>query len=254
MLNIKGAAPLSPEQRVSLLVFKMALADHQLKFTKLKADEGRIYRLLMASTGLSKSVLSSNLPPRKQEWMLLDGDLSIENSPHVNKALAELKLAQSQKERADTEAWPDIKIGPTVRAVKDPNESTTFVGVGLSLPFPLFSQNRGNRAFGAQKAIQSEMELHQTKKRIGALRTELVNRYNQTVESLKNSISFSVVNQKHEEIEQQFFKGLISSALVIEAHRQMLEFEVQRNESELEAIESLGQILIIDNKFEQVIL
>jgi hypothetical protein len=71
---------------------------------------------------------------------------------------------------------------------------------------------------------------------------------------LKNSISLSIVNEKHEQLEKQFFKGLVPSSLVIEAHRQLFDLEERRNSSELEALESLGRILILDNKFNEVIL
>jgi hypothetical protein len=46
----------------------------------------------------------------------------------------------------------------------------------------------------------------------------------------------------------------VPSSLIIEAHRQLYDLESKRNESERIAVESLGQILIIDNKFSEVIL
>ncbi len=67
-------------------------------------------------------------------------------------------------------------------------------------------------------------------------------------------ISDGSAEEKHKQIERHFFNGMISSSLVIEAHRQLIEFEQKRNESEREAIEALGSIFIIDNQFAEVIL
>lgn len=245
---------LSPEQDVSLSVFKMALADHELRLTKLKADEEKLFQALRAVTGLSKTILAKNLPSKKQTWPSVENKASDEESPQVRAALADLKLARSQKQKAEGDSWPDLKIGPTMKAVKENGESTTFVGLGLSMPLPVFSQNGAGRAYSAQKLLEAEMSAEQTKRKVAGVREELVNRYNQTTQSLKNSISLTIVNEKHEQLEKQFFKGLVPSSLVIEAHRQLFDLEERRNSSELEALESLGRILILDNKFNEVIL
>lgn len=247
-------AAISPEQDVSLSVFKMALADHQLKLTKLKSDEEKFYQAVAASTGLSKSLLTQNLPSAKQIWPSVEAEIQNKESPQLRIALADLKLAQSQKQKAESDSWPDIKIGPTIKAVKEYGESDTFIGLSLSTPLPIFSQNRAGRSYNKQKITEAQMIVEQTKRKTARTRTELVNRYNQTVQSLKNSLSLRMVNEKHIQLERQFFKGLVPSSLVIEAHRQLVDLEERRNASELEAIEALGQVLILDNKFSEVIL
>ena len=62
------------------------------------------------------------------------------------------------------------------------------------------------------------------------------------------------IEEKHNKIERLFFNGLVSSSLVIEAHRQLFDLEEKRNETEREAVEALGQVYIIDNQFSGVIL
>ena len=245
---------LSPEQDVSLSVFKMSLADHQLKLTKLKSDEEKLFQALKSITGLSRVIISKNLPPPKQNWPVIDSSSETQETPQVRAAIAELKVAQNQKERAEAESWPDIKVGPTMKTVKENGQTTTFAGFGLSMPIPVFTINGAGRAYGAQKQLQAELELEQAKRKSFSVREELVSRYNQTTQSLKSSVSLGIVNEKHEQIERQFFKGLVPSSLVIEAHRQLFELEEQKNSSELEALESLGRILILDNKFNEVIL
>lgn len=245
---------LSPEQDVSLTVFSMALSDHKLRLTRLQSDEEKLMQGLTAVTGISKAAIAKSLPTRKDKWpeVTLEGDL--EASPQMRQAVAELKVVRSQKEIADSSAWPDLKIGPSMRVAKDEGANNTFVGVGLSMPIPVFTTNGGNRAFRSQKLVEAELVANQSRKKLAAERNELVNRYNKTVAGLKGSLSGKTLEDRHNQVERQFFKGLVSSPLVIEAHRQLFDLEERRNASELEALESYGRILIMDNKFSEVIL
>ncbi|OYZ13407.1 MAG: hypothetical protein B7Y39_17795, partial [Bdellovibrio sp. 28-41-41] len=140
------------------------------------------------------------------------------------------------------------------KLTKDNGETTTFVGVGLSLPIPVLTTNSGNRQYRSQKLIEAELVADQSRKKLSASRSELVNRYNKMIASLKNSLSLKALEERHEKVERQFFKGLVSSPLVIEAHRQLFDLEERRNASELEALETYGRILIMDNKFNEVVL
>ncbi len=245
---------LSPEQDVSLSVFRMALADHQLGLNKLKSEEEKIYQMMVALTGIPKFIIAKSLPPRKQNWPTLETSIESEPSPQVRAALAELKLARSRKEVAQGDSWPDLRVGPSVKTTEDSGIKATYVGFGLSMPIPIFTQNGSGRAYRAQRLIEAEMGLDQTRKKVTAQKAELINRYNQTVLAVKNSLSLSSINQKHDKIERQFFKGLVPSSLIIEAHRQIFDLEEKRNSAELEALEALGQVLILDNKFNEAVL
>jgi outer membrane protein TolC len=245
---------LSPEQDVSLTVFKMSLADHQLRLTRLQADQEKLVQALFSVTGIGKAAILKSLPSRKDKWPEISIEGDVESSPQMRQAVADLKVARSQKDKADSDAWPDLKIGPSMKLTKENGENNTFVGVGLSMSLPMFTTNSGNRAYRSQKVIEVELVANQSRKKLTSARSELVNRYSKTVGSLKNSLSLKDLEEKHEQVERQFFKGLVSSSLIIEAHRQLFELEERRNASELEALESYGRILIMDNKFNEVIL
>ncbi len=245
---------LSPEQDVSLSVFRMAHADDTLNLTKLKSDEEKLYQMFTAVTGIEKADIVRNLPPLKQNWPTIVTRAAVEESPQVRVALGELKLARSQLSLAEAEGIPDLKVGPVVKIAKEDGETLNFFGVGLSMPLPVFNRNGATRAYTSQKVIEAEMSAELAKRKITTTRNELENRYKQTTQSLKNSLSLSTLDRSHKQLERQFFKGIVPSALVIEAHRQVFDLTERRNASELEALESLGQILIIDNKFSEVIL
>jgi len=250
----QGRSALSPEQDVSFSVFKMALADHQLNLVNIRSTFENLIADVMLSTGLDRDTILKNLPNNRTKWPTVEQSTDTLNAPQVKLAQSEVSLSKSQKSIANADSWPELKIGPTIQRNKQGNETENLAGVSLSMPLPVFSWNGGERELARQKVIESEMSLEYEKNKISALRGQLVNRYRSTTEMLKNTLSSKAVSDKHEKIEKQFFKGTVPSSLIIEAHRQLFDLESKRNESERIAIESLGQILIIDNKFSEVIL
>lgn len=245
---------LSPEQDVSLEVFKMALSDHQFNLNKLRSESEKIILDLNAITGIEKDVILKHLPTAKSNWIKVGNTESIFNSPQVQLAQAEVELSKSQSERAKADAWPELKIGPTLKETKTEGESEKLAGVSLSMPLPVLSINGGNKDYAREKVRESELSLELSKQKQAAVRKQLIEKYNSTVSILKSVIDSKSIASKHAKIEQQFFKGVVQSSLIIEAHRQLFDLESRRNEAELEALDSLGQLLIIDNKFNEVIL
>lgn len=248
-------AALTPEQEVSATIFKIAISDHQLSLVRLKNLKSEALSEVVRVTGLSKEVVLKNLPAKKSSWPTLslivaDG----QKSPHLRFAEAELRLAKSQKEKAIAESWPDLKIGPVIKTQKDAVTTENFAGIGLSMPLPILSINASGRAYQSKKVIEAGLVLQNESNKIKALRSQLADKYNNSVMSLKNSLDKKLIEEKHAKIERLFFNGLVSSTLVIEAHRQLFDLEVKRNETEREALEALGQIYIIDNQFSGVIL
>lgn len=245
---------LSPEQDVSLSVFRMASADYRLRITNLKSDEESLYLTLTALTGIPRAAFTKNLPGPKTKWLSVDAEVPQDSAPQLRVAIADVQLAKSRLQRAESEAWPDLRIGPSFKSVKENGESNSYVGVGLSIPLPVFTRNAAGKAYSAQKVTEAELSFDQVRRKTLANREELIGRYNQTVQSLKSAPSLDALSGKHERLEKQFFKGLVPSALVIEAHRQLFDLEQRRNTSEIEALETFGRLLILDNKFSEVIL
>jgi len=250
----QGRKALSPDQDVSLEVFKMALSDHQFNLNKLRSESEKIILELKAVTGIDKDVILKHLPPAKSNWQKVESEENVLNSPQVQVAQAEVELSKSQNDRAKADTWPDLKIGPTIQESKSGNETEKLAGVSLSMPLPILSFNGGNRDYTKEKMRESQMSLELTKQKLNAYRKQLTEKYNSTVLILKSVIDSKTIASKHVKIEQQFFKGVVNSSLIIEAHRQLFDLESRRNEAELEALESLGQLLIIDNKFNEVVL
>ncbi|MFZ3230227.1 MAG: TolC family protein [Pseudobdellovibrio sp.] len=245
---------LSPEQEVSLSIFRMAMSDHELNLAALASEDEKLIQELVTSTGLSKELFNKNLPAKKSTWPQLASQNKEAQSPQMLIAQSELESAKSFKEKTDAEVWSDVKIGPVIKQVKDSSSSENYVGVALSVPLPLFNLNGAGKKYSQQKLVEAEMNYSLTSKKIPALRAQLAKKYENIVSSLKKTISTKSLEDKHNQMERLFFKGLVSSPLVIEAHRQLIELEQKRNAFELSAIETLGLLQIIDNNFTEVSL
>ncbi len=246
---------LTPEQEVSATIFKMATSDHQLSLNKLKNLQNEVLLTLANQTGLNQETILKNLPVKKSAWPQVDNAKSNgESSPHMKFAAAELKLAQSQKEKSVADSLSDLKIGPVIKRQQDATTTENYAGFGFSMPIPILSHNGSGRAYQSKKMAEAELTLQNETNKIKVLRSRLVSQYNNSVLSLKNTMDKKLVEEKHIKIEKLFFNGLVSSSLVIEAHRQLFDLEEKRNETEREALEALGQIYIIDNQFSGVVL
>ena len=245
---------LAPEQEVSLSVFRMAVSDHQLRLTKLRSEEEAIYQSITASTGIAKNVIQKSLPARKSVWPLLSEKQSGAEAPQARLAYGELKLAKAQKDKADAAAWPDLKIGPVLKMQKEGSTTDQLFGIGLSIPLPIFTFNGAAKNYGGIRLVEAEFGYDLAKRKSEALQASLIKKYSDTVAALKNALSSKSLEEKHERLERLFFRGVVPSSLVIEAHRQLFELEEKRNEAEREAVEALGMYYILNNSFSEVIL
>ena len=248
-------AALTPEQEVSISIFKMAISDHQLRLANLKNSYEEVLSNLVRTTNLSKDQITNNLPSRKTNWEKTENFKDNANfAPQLKFAEAELKLAKSQKEKAVADSFPDLKIGPIIKEQKDGATTENFTGIGLSMPLPLLTLNSSARTYQSKKIIEAEMVLKNETKKIEDTNSLLIQKYNNLLVTLKNSPDKKTTEDRHNRIEKLFISGLVPGSLVIEAHRQLYDLEANRNKTELEAIEALGQIYILQNQFSGVIL
>ncbi|MBC7456902.1 MAG: TolC family protein, partial [Bdellovibrionaceae bacterium] len=254
VINQYQRPKLSPENEVTLSLFNMAISDHQIKLVTLKSSEDMFFDQLSAATGLTKNEIVNYLPAQKKDWPTYNPAPDKNETLDIKIAESELKIAESQLEQVKGMAWPDLRIGPALKQVLANNQTETFTGVSLSMPLPLFSFTENQKSAEIHRVTAAKLDYENTQIQSKINRAALVRRYNLLVENLKSTLSNKVVDNNHQKLERQFFKGLISGVLVIEAHRQFIEFEKRRNQAELEAIESIGRLYILDETFEGMIL
>ncbi|MBI4396792.1 MAG: TolC family protein [Elusimicrobia bacterium] len=244
----RARARLTPEQQVSLNVFSMAQGDYELRKSSLLQNQKELRISFELTTGQNFEAVLSVLPPRKTDWPEL-ADLTLSTATAVRReAEAAASLARTRADAARSESRPDLKAGPLAELEYGQGQSAQGYGAALSLSLPLYQRNEGRRALAEAEMKWAETNLALRDKE---LQTELEQRrqiYALAVESLQKTPSVAQMEEKHETMESLFERGLIESSLIIEAHRQMVEFTERQNAQELRAIEALWSIYALQGR------
>lgn len=238
---------LAPEQEVSLSVFQLAEGDYKLRKSTLESEENALERSLEVAIGKEFPHGKESLLPMPQKgWPDLQIGSGEFKGSDFKLAISELKNAQAEMEIAKGASWPDLKLGPSVQSQSQGSNQYLTYGVNLTLPLPLYQANGGGRAVANAGLMRAEQSLELRKRELGQQRKILLNQYQKSSKALKESVSLTDIEKKHKSVERQFERGVISSSLVIEAHRQMVDFTKSQNELELNALESLWRLKALD--------
>jgi len=239
---------LSPDQEMSVAVFRMAKSEYELRKTDLLEEFANLDSFFKISLGIDANALArGSLPPPPKSWPKIDVSLTL-NSPRMRISAAEVQAAQAGLNLSKSEAWPTVIVGPSVRFQNEGARSDQLYGFNLSLPLPLFNTNGAGRAAAAAgvKVAETEVQLVRTEQE--KLHQELVRVYEQSVAVLASTLSHQEVESKHSEVEKLFLKGIVPSSLVIEAHRTFVDLEKSRNEREIKALNALTSLYSLYGK------
>ncbi len=241
---------LDPEQQTSLTVFGLAEKEMRLKKVSLTEEEISIFTYLQKATHRPLSFSKSFLPKKKWPNLNVSNSLETIRGSVITKPQAELEQATSSLKAAKSGAWPNLKLGPSVETEEFAGESATAVGFNLSLSLPIFHQNQGEKreAFFNQEKAKLDLQLTQLESVLE--RKKLIQTYQQIVKILRVSKP-NELKLSHQEIDSFFERGLVSSALVLETHKQMVESQERFHILELKAIEALWKVYALEGRILQ---
>jgi len=113
--TFKSRPKLPPEQEVSQSSFSLAREDYKLKKISLLQEQANLVAWLEVATGVSEQSILRHLPSSKTKWPQLEK--STEHAQPSNATLegarTEKKLSEANVSIAKSNAWPDLKIGPS---------------------------------------------------------------------------------------------------------------------------------------------
>lgn len=230
---------LNPEQRASLRIFEIAAGDYKIRQSGLESERELRLRELELALGRRLPVDSPAFPERRTEWPALP---ALESSPGNAKAVlanADLEKARAELKRAEAEAWPDVKVGPTLYEQRQSGQGFQALGLNFSLPLPLYHRNEAGKAVAAIGVDRSESLRLLAERENELEKSYLKHRYESAVASFINLGSTRDLLRKHEETENLFAQGFLNGTVIVEIHRQVSDFMKSRNEQELSAEEAL---------------
>ncbi len=243
---------LSPEQEVSVAVFRLSKSEYELKRTEVLEELSALENFFLTTVGRSVSSLIEALPESPKRWPTLPTPNELTNAPELLLADAQLKIAQAELALAKSDRWPTLTLGPSLKMQRGPTSNEQMLGVNLSLPLPVFNSNQAGQAAASASLQLSEANRRFKLQAAERDRSERVANYQRSIKALAESLSHEEIEKRHAQVEKLFLRGVAPSSLVIEAHRSFLELERIRNERELKALESLLTIYLIDGKVLEV--
>ena len=245
--QFKSRVKLSPDQRASVNVFELVRSDFILKRSIVLQEEQRIGQFFEISIGIGIEQIRK-VSPSQIVWP----DILVDEvkSSAIQTPFANLQVAHAESNLANSLSWPTFKLGPSISYVYQGGIQYPSYGIGFSIDLPIFNIKGGQRSYAHSGVLKHKTKFEIAKRTLDQRKYRVVAQYNILRESLSNSASMEQLKVKHHKLEALFLKGLISPALVIEAHRQMLEYIMNRNEREIEARRLLWASYILKGSFE----
>lgn len=240
---------LNPEQEATLGIIQMAISEFEFRLNQANTERNELLTELITFSKLSKTDIQANLPKLIKKWPELPNSSEDLKSSLILKSKASVDLAKSELEVAKAEAWPEFTVDLIAQNKIDGSLQYQMFGAGISLPLPIFQTNQGEKSLKAVEFSKAQ-NIHQANlKKQEALLEILSNTYKTSVSNLNNTPSDESIEKKHKNAEKLFSQGMISGPLIVETHKQIIEYTQIRNQEELKAIEALWTLYILQGTF-----
>ena len=173
-----------------------------------------------------------------------------EDSSVELKTLAQkVEVAQASLELESAQAIPNLRLGPQVELVKENGINDQRFGFNLSLDLPLWNRNNRQQEVERLDLLRLERDYELAQKKQEAMLGLVREKYRALQKALAAPSFGNRLHEKHSEAEALFKKGVISTALIIEVHRQLLELLTSRQSLETELVLTLWQGLNLQGAF-----
>lgn len=235
---------LSPEDEVSLTLFYSVLNNYRMENNKLSMEIDQLVNNLKTiinyDIAYNKNIFF--YPPAKYPKIT---DVDVTNSIALQQENANVALANAYLQDQKNYNFTDFSIGPYLTT--SPNvQSVDTVGVRVTLPIPVYSNKKTTQA-GELAVSTAQYKYNAKKVELDNTYKQLKNQYEKGVTLLK---SFDIAKSEKQltRTENLFKNGRLSSSLLIESHRQMLDSLRLYHQYELETLNSLWQLYAMQRK------
>lgn len=234
---------LNPEQDFSVSIFQIAEDETRLRIGQLNDEYNQILSTLHLAVGNEFKMSQKILPKQYSKWP------SIENhnlgGADMKELIDDVEIAKNKYGIEKSQSWPDLAVGPKVELNNGNNNQTKF-GFGLSIPLPIYQANGAGRNKAKLGLQRSELQATLKRKELESYRTNLVKSYKNITRTLVNSRTRSGISMRHSDLHVLLDRGVVQAPLIIELHREILEFYERLHEQELRAVGSLWKIYALD--------
>jgi cobalt-zinc-cadmium efflux system outer membrane protein len=160
-----------------------------------------------------------------------------------------VELAQQgfRVDLARNERYPTISVGPSYSEQKAGSEEQRIIGVGISLPLPLWNRNKGNIEVAAARQMQAEVSLNVTEREIQRKVVEAALTYETKLSEMAKWRPDSVQHFKEaaEVADRHYRLGAVPISTYVELQKQYLEAVEGLLDTKKEALEAAAQLELL---------
>lgn len=240
---------LNPEQEISQSLIQLAKSEFDFRLNQINSEKNEILSELTAYTNFTAAEIIANLPEMKQAFQpppSLDSNFT---SSVIQRSQADVDFTKGSLDEARAEAWPEFTVDLIAQNKIDGSLQYQMFGAGISLPLPIFQWNQGEKSLKAVEFSRATNVHAVNLSKQESVMKNLLFVYETSVKNLQSTPSNDSIEKKHKKAEQLFSQGLISGPLIIETHKQILEYTLIRHEEEIKAIEALWKLYILKGTF-----
>lgn len=237
MRQLSSQAALSPEQDVTLAVFRLAHDETLMKSGQLEVEAQGFRSQLAYLTACPTVTLPKKRSQERTNWPDFPNQMQDQTTAWKRRHEAQKAQQKAQLDQETAQRISDLSIGPVVRLSLEDGSSKPAFGVAASLPL---GQTQSQVTLQVAQAAYSLAEVETTieEKKRAADYARWLGQYRSAVKVLQQGFAETAVQDKHEKMEKLFLAGRVNASLIIEAHRQMYEHVVSRHQVEWKAIEA----------------
>jgi outer membrane protein TolC len=241
----RRAGKLSPEDRMSVSVFSMALEENKLKKSALENEKRSILTRINSGLESNINLTKGQLPKIKKDWP--DVFSSEVKGSAIKRIEVDLKVANAEYSQEKALSWPNLAIGPKVEIEKG-DSTDTRVGFALTIPLPFYQANGAGRARALVNVKKNEVRLKFAQKRLELEKQFLIQAYKKVAATIHGTLSKKKVELKHKDLHTMIDRGVVSAPIVIELHRQIMDYYEQLHEQERQGIQALWRIAALEGQ------
>ncbi len=244
---------LGSEQEVTLSLYKLSKGDFLIRKTGLLREQDEILARFKSRLELSESQIEAVLNQQKVNLPQIDiRGFPEESSPELRLVNSDLSSAYANLSLARSDVFSNIQVGPMAQFDSDGPLRSHLIGFQINIPFPLWNQNGYGVDAAAQRVRSAEIQNVMKKRSIHEEWMLLVRNYERLRELLNTVPSPNEIESRHTNVESHIYRGLVSSALVVETHRSLIDLQKRRHDAELDALNMLWRIYIIQGKTSEI--
>ncbi len=236
---------LNPELQVSRDIYSQARDDAMLRVKQLRGELLGLEKDITTAAGTHNIDFAALYPNPVERWPQLSRKSSLE-SPLLHLAGSKVTIQMGRKKLADSNAWPNLRIGPSIEHATAEGNTELNYGLSLSVTLPLYHQRQGQREEAAAAINLARVNKDSLEGTLKLARETALARYENFIDGIDKRPFPYKNDDSHRRLHRLVRRGLVSPALTIESHRQEYELLRSFHQNEMSALRNLWAVYYID--------